>query len=420
MTLYYIALIACIGMSAFFSASEMAISSASRLRLENLSEDGDKKAARALALITRYENALSTILIGNNLVNIAASTLSSVIALLLAAKLGAAEGLCTTVATVCVTLAIILFGETMPKIVAKKNANRYTIAFAGILRVLSVVFFPVVFCVVKLVGLITAGMKPEADDPDAAVEELQSIIETAEDEAVLDEERSELLLSALDFADVSVSEVMTARVDMLALDIDDPLEELLEQAAQAPYSRLPVYQDDTDNILGVLHLNALYRAMLDGETPDIRALLSEPCFVYKTVKLPKLLAQLRARKTHLAIVTDEYGGTAGVVSMEDILETLVGEIWDETDKVEPEVTEAADGTLYLDGDMALGDLWELLELDEDEPDFDSETVGGWCMEMLDGFAQNGDRFDFAGFAVTVLETDDKRVERVKIEKTLEE
>jgi len=414
--LYYIALIFCILMSAFFSASEMAISAASRLRLESLSEDGSKKAVRALALITRYETALSTILIGNNLVNIAASTLSSVIAILIAARIGAAEGLCTTVATVCVTLAIILFGETMPKIVAKKNANRYTMAFAGLLRVLSVLFFPVVWFVVKLVGLITKNMKPEEEDPDAAVEELQSIIETAEDESVLDGDRSELLLSALDFADVSVSEVMTARVDMVALDIDDPLEELLEQAAQAPYSRLPVYQDDTDNIIGVLHLNALYRAMLDGGTPDIRALLSEPCFVYKTVKLPKLLEQLRSRKTHLAVVTDEYGGTAGVVSMEDILESLVGEIWDETDKVEPEVTEAADGTLYLDGDMVLDDLWELLELDGDEPDFESETVGGWCMEMLDGFAENGDSFDFGGFAVTVLETDDKRVERVKIEK----
>lgn len=208
---------------------------------------------------------------------------------------------------------------------------------------------------------------------------------------------------------------MTARVDMLAVDIDDSFDEILEQIADAPYSRIPVYEDDTDNIIGVLHLNALYRAMLDGDgRPDLRPLLSPPCFVYKTVKLPKLLEQLRKLKTHLAIVTDEYGGTAGVVSMEDILETIVGDIWDETDEVEPEVTERDDGTLWLDGDMSIGDFTELLELDEDSFDFESETVGGWCMEMLDGFARAGDSFRYGGWVVAVLETDDKRVEKLSV------
>lgn len=423
MTLYYIGYVLCICCSAFFSASEMALSSANRMRLEGLRDDGSQAAARALRLIENYDTALSAILIGNNLVNIAASSISSVIAILIAVKLAAPEGAVATAATVATTLLVIIFGETMPKIVAKKNPNRFALAFSGILRVLSVILYPAVWCVVKLVHAITGRMRPEtgADSQEAAVEELQSIIETAEDEAVLDEERSELLLSAIDFADISASEVMTARVDMLAVDIEDSFDEILQQIADAPYSRIPVYEGDTDNIIGVLHLNALYRAMLDGDgKPDLRPLLSPPCFVYKTVKLPKLLEQLRKLKTHLAIVTDEYGGTAGVVSMEDILETIVGDIWDETDEVEPEVTERDDGTLWLDGDMSIGDFTELLELDEDSFDFESETVGGWCMEMLDGFARAGDSFRYDGWLVTILETDDKRVEKLSVVKKDEE
>ena len=416
MTLYYIALAACVIGSAFFSASEMSISSANRLRLENMRDGGSRRAARALRLVERYDAALSTILIGNNLVNIAASSLSSVIAILIAAKASLSEGLCTTAATVCTTLLIIVFGETMPKIVAKKNANRLTLAFAGILQLLEWILRPLVWCVASLAALIVRSVKREEEDDsqEAAVEELQSIIETAEDEEVLDEERSELLQAALDFSDISASEVMTARVDMMALDIEDDWEEIVRVIDEAPYSRLPVYEGDTDNIIGVLHLNAFYRALLESSRPDIRGLLSEPCWVYKTVKLPKVLDELRRRKTHLAIVTDEYGGTAGVLSMEDILETLVGEIWDETDEVEPEVVEKDNGELILDGDMSVYDFLELTELDEGNFDFESETIGGWTMEMLDGFAQPGDHFEYEGFSVTVLETDDKRVEKLRV------
>lgn len=411
----YLALILCVCASAFFSASEMSISSASRLRLENMRDNGSRRAARALQLVERYDEALSSILIGNNLVNIAASSLSSVIAILIAAKAEVSEGLCTTAATVCVTLLIIIFGETMPKIVAKKNANRLALAVSGPIRALSFVLRPLVWCVVALAGLITRNMKgDEEDSQEAAVEELQSIIETAEDEEVLDEDRSELLQAALDFSDISASEVMTARVDMTAIDIDDDWDSICRLIDEATHSRLPVYEGDTDNIIGVVHLNAFYRALLEQEQPELRALLSEPCFVYKTVKLPKVLDELRRRQTHLAIVTDEYGGTAGLLSMEDILETLVGDIWDETDEFEPEVVEQDNGELILDGDMSIYDFLELIDQQEDSFDFESETLGGWIMEMLDGFARPGDHFDYEGFSVHVLETDDKRVEKVRV------
>ncbi len=416
MTLYIVALIVCVALSAFFSGSEMSLSSANRLRLENAAEDGNRRAKSALALIDRFDQALGAILIGNNLVNVAASSLSSVIALSIAAQAGISEGLCTTAATVIVTVAVIIFGETMPKIIAKKNASRMALSVAGPIRALSVLLRPLVWCATSLTTLITRAL-PSPEDTDAqevAVEELQSIIETAEDEDVLDEDRSELLQAALDFGDTSASQVMTARVDMIAIDIDDPIQEILSIAEESAYSRLPVYEEDTDNIIGVLHLNTLYRALLEEETPDIRSLLIEPCFVYKTVKLPSVLEELRSRQRHLAIVTDEYGGTAGVITMEDVLEALVGDIWDETDEVEPEVVETSEGNWELDGDLPIGDFLEITELDEDAFDFESETVGGWVMEMLEGFADPGDVVTYENLTVTVLETDDKRVEKVRV------
>ena len=421
MTGLILTLVVCFVLSAFFSASEMSLSAASRVRLENAAEDGNRGARAALRLLDRYDRALGAILIGNNLVNVAASSAGSVIALAIAASSGVSEGLCTTAATAAVTLLVIVFGETVPKLLAKKNANRLSPVLAGPVRALTVVLWPLIWCSVKLTdllaGLLPAPVVDEDEAQEAAVEELQSIIETAEDEEVLDEDRSELLQAALDFGDVSASEVMTARVDMTAIDIDDSWDEILRVVNEASYSRLPVYEGDTDNIIGVLHLNVLFRAMLDGAPVDLRPLLSEPCWIYKTVKLPSVLEELRRRKTHLAIVTDEYGGTAGVITMEDVLEALVGDIWDETDEVEPEVVETSEGSWELDGDMAIGDFLELTGLDENDFDFDSETVGGWVMELNEGFAAPGDELTYDGLRIIVLQTDDKRVERVRVTKT---
>ena len=417
MLTWILALLLCFALSAFFSASEMALSAASRLRLESAADEGSPRAAAALKLLDRFDSTLGAILIGNNLANAAASSLGSVIALTVAVRAGLAEGICATAATVLVTIIVIICGETVPKILAKKNAVRVSLAVAGAVRALAWLLRPAVWCAVKLTGLCVRILPaPEEDGEkaqEAAVEELQSIIETAEDEEVLDEDRSELLQAALDFGEISASEVMTARVDMAAIDIEDSWEDILAAVENAPYSRLPVYEGDTDNIIGVLHLNALFRAMMDGTPVDIRPLLSEPCFLYKTVKLPAVLEELRRRKTHLGIVTDEYGGTAGVITMEDVLESLVGDIWDETDEVEPEVVETAEGLWELDGDMAIGDFLELAGLDEDEFDFASETLGGWIMELNEGFASPGDVLTYKDLTLTVLETQDKRVQRVR-------
>lgn len=409
--IYLAAILVCVFFSNFFSSSEMAYSACNRVRLENASDDGSKRAAAAVKIVERFDDTLSTILIGNNLVNIAASSLGSLAVMEL---LG--DGY-AWVSTVVITTLVIIFGETIPKIVAKNSANRIALRHAYFIRILSVLFKPLIMLVVGLIRLICLPLKGERTDAsdDDAVEELTSIIETAEDESVLDEDRSELVQAAIDFSDIMASEVMTARVDMLALDIEDDWDELLKTIDESPYSRLPVYEDGVDNIIGVLYLNHFLKALAGDEKPDIRSLLMPVCYVYKTMKLPAVLSELRRAKQHLAVVVDEYGGTLGVLSMEDVLEQLVGEIWDETDEVEEEIVERPDGRFELDGDMVISDFIELMELNEEDFDFESDTVGGWTIEIFGSFPKVGDSFEYENFTVTVLQMDGLRVEKILVQ-----
>jgi len=403
-------IIACVVGSNFFSASEMSYSSCNLLRLENARDAGSKRAGIALRIAENYDDALSTILIGNNLVNIAASSLGSVLVILITGSDSNAW-----LSTLIITVLVIVFGETMPKISAKKNANTVAQRHAYIINALMVLLKPLVWLVVSLIHLITKGL-PEVEEESAeeAVEELQSIIETAEDEEVLDEDQSELVQAAIDFSEISADEVMTARVDMEAIDIDDDWEDILSIIEEAPYSRLPVYEDSIDNIIGVLYLNHFLKALTEDEKVDIRKLLMPPCYVYKTMKLPAVLSQLKKAKQHLAIVSDEYGGTLGVVSMEDVLEQIVGDIWDETDTVEQEVVRRENGELELDGAMVIDDFIELVSLDEEEFEVESETVGGWTLESFGKFPNEGDSFVYENMTVTVLSMDGRRVEKVLV------
>ena len=413
MTIYFVlaGIVICVYLSSFFSGSEMSYSSCSRMRLESEMEEGSKKARIALYIVDHFDDALGAILIGNNLVNIACSSLGSVAVILITGTDRYAW-----VATVILTIAVIIFGETIPKITAKKGANNYAKKYAFIIRFLMIVLKPLVLIFVGLIALITAPMKGELieDDSDGKVEELQTIIETAEDEDVIDEEESELVQAAIEFPDVSASEAMTARVDVLAIDIEDSWDEIIATIAKSHYTRIPVYEGSIDHIIGVLHMNKFLKAIVDSEEVDIRALLMEPCYVYKTMKLPEVLAAFRKHRQHLAVVVDEYGGTLGIISMEDVLEQVVGDIWDETDTVEDEVTKKSESEYEIDGDMPISDFLDLMDIREENFDCESETVGGWTIESFGRFPEAGESFRYADFTVTVLAMNELRVERVLV------
>ena len=400
--------------SALFSASEMAVSSANRMRLSGLAEEGSRNARTALGLMDRYEDVLSAILIGNNLCNIGSDSLATVLAMTL---LGSRyTGAVSAAVTAGMTLIVIIFCESAPKILAKKNANRYSLSLSGFLSVLTFVLTPVNLLVKGLIWLITLPLKGEdrADGSEEAAAELQSIIETVEDEGVIDEDRSELMLSALDFSQIPVMDVMTARVDMDALDVQDDWREMLLSGREVPFSRIPVFEDSVDNIIGILYLNRFYRALLSDPNTDIRTCLMKPLFIYKTVKLPDVLSQLRRSQQHLAIITDEYGGTLGIVTLEDVLEQLVGDIWDESDEIEEEVVERPDGAFEVDGDLPLGEFAELLGMDEEDLSTESATAGGWTIEKFGSFPKAGDAFTADGVEVKVLAMDEDglRVEKI--------
>lgn len=405
-----IGIIICIILSGVFSATEMSISSANLLRLHNEAEDGNRKAKRAIELNENYDDTLSAILLSNNLVNIAASSLSTVYIILLTG----ADDL-NWLITAIVTILIIVFGETIPKILSKRYANAMAKSVSGMIKFLIYILKPINAIVVGLTNLITRKMGTDAKEnhEEEAVEELQAIIETAEDEGVIDAEQSEIVTAAIDFSEISASDAMTARVDVEAIDIGDSISKIKKQIISSSRSRMPVYEGSIDNVIGVIHLNALLKAMATENKPDIRSLMNEPLFVYKTAKLPHVLEILKESHVHLAIVTDEYSGTCGVITLEDVLEEIVGEIWDETDEIEEEVVEE-DGQLTVDGDMLIDDFLELLNINPDEFNYESQTAGGFCIEYMDDFPKEGDSFEYGNWKFTITEAGVRRVEKVVV------
>ena len=405
-------IVICVILSGLFSASEMAITSFNRVRLENDAKDGSKGAARALKLDEMYDDTLSTILLSNNLVNIAASSLSTVFIIMLTGS-----DKLNWLITIVVTVLIIIFGETVPKIISKRYANSMASGISGFILMLLYILYPVNFLVVKITNLVTKSIGKNTsgeEDSDEVVEELQSIIETAEDEGVIDSEKSELVAAAIDFSDISAQDVMTARVDIQALDIDDPIGKIRKQAIASKKSRLPVYEGSIDNIIGIIHLNHLLKAFARESNPDIRSLLLEPCYVYKTARLPHVLDVLKEARQHMVIVTDEYSGTLGIVTMEDVLEEIVGDIWDEQDEIEEDIIESDNGELIFDGDVLIDDFLKKLDISQDNFDYESQTAGGWTIEYTGDFPSAGDKFEFRDYVVEILEADARRVGKIKV------
>lgn len=408
--LSYLLLIVLIVLSAFFSASETAFSTVNKIRLKNYADGGNKKAISALKIADNYEKALSTVLIGNNIVNIASASIATTI---FTRYLGADTG--AAVSTVVMTIIVLIFGEVAPKSFAKANSEKLSLAFAGILNVLMVVFKPFVAFFVALTNLI--NRKTGGDDkPSVTEEELKYIVESIEEEGVLEENESDLVQSALEFDEIQAQEILTPRVDMITIDIEDSWEEILALAKESTVSRIPVYEKTIDKIVGIVHVRDILMDEITKETHDIRTLLSDCMFIHKTMNISKLLENMRKEKTQVAIVTDDYGGTLGLVTMEDVLEELVGEIWDEYDDVEEDFQKIDDATYLISGDANVYDMMEELECDFKDFDSDYNTVSGWTLEVMEHIPQVGESFLFHHLKVTVMELEDQRITKLKVEK----
>lgn len=401
-----------IALSAFFSATETAFSSVNTIRLKSLSDKGNKKATTALAIIHQYDRALTTILIGNNIVNIGTSSLATVLCMNLFGNYGAA------ISTGVITLLILIFGEITPKCMAKEKAESFCIATAGILHFLMFVLYPLAFVFLHIkklsMKLVTKGNLDEI--PSVTEDELRYIVDSIEEEGVLEEQESELVRCALEFDEKTVQEVLTPRVDLTAIDIEDSFEKNKQIILEERYSRIPVYKDSIDNIIGILHTRDFLEVYVKGGTPKIENLIKPAFLVYKTKKLSFVLSNFKHKKLHIAIVTDEYGGTLGIVTMEDLLEELVGDIWDEDEEIELMYKKIDDTCYDVSGDMDIDEMLELFDLSENLIESDSVSVGGWILEALGNIPKKDDSFTYAGLIITVKSVDEQRIKTVTVKK----
>lgn len=394
--------------SAFFSGSEVAYMSANPRRLEKAAEKSSS-ARLAFKIQSRFDRVLGTLLVGNNLVNTAASSVATMFALALFPDKG---GVGATVATAAITVLVLIFGEIIPKIVAKQKALSFARIVAYPLQIIVWLLTPVA---APFVAVINRVFRKNGEEPTVTEEELTTIIETVGEEGVLDEERSDLLQSALDFANTTVGEILTHRLKWDAINIDDDPDKIAAVISNTAFSRLPVYEHDFDHIIGVLNVKHYYRVLVEeGKITDLRAHLKEPSFVYTNMKLPAALAEMREEQNHVDFVLDEYGGIMGIVTMEDILEQLVGDIWDESDEIENDFVETDENTWTVLGDANVEDMFDMLDVDYRDFESDFTTVSGWAIEMLDADPHEGDSFEYRNLYVIVTEMGENRIERLSV------
>ena len=415
MTLQIILLFICLIFSAFFSSAEIAYNMANESRLEKKAEEEGRLFHRlAFKIKDNYNFTLTTILIGNNIANNVLTVIATSMVIGLFA--GLSDNVAATVTTVIVTVVLLIFGELGPKSIATSRGEGLAYFFAIPLYIIMIILSPVAWLATKIILLISLPFR-SIETPAVTTDELASIIETGEEEGGIGEDRSELLQSAIDFNETSVKEIMIPRVDMIAVDIEDGIDAVLEAAAEHNYSRIPIYENSVDNIIGILVIQKLYKILIDTrkEDVDLRSILVEPYFIHMTVKLPDALEILREELTHIMVVLDEFGGTAGIVTMEDLLEELVGEIWDEDEVIETDIEEVSEDLYTVEGDMNVFDFFDAIDFDAGD-DFESEytTVGGWAIEMLEGFPEENASFEFKNLVVTIKSIEDHRVTKLSV------
>lgn len=406
MTVQIILMAVCIMFSAYFSATETAFSSLNKTRLKTMAEKGNKKAELALNLSENYDKLISTILIGNNIVNIAVASIGTVlfVDLLKDQDLGA------TVSTIVVTVLVLIFGEITPKSIAKDFPEKFAMFSSPFIRLLIWVLTPLCFIFSAWKKLVSKLFKTEEDDK-MSQEELLMIVDEAEQEGGIDTDEGDLLRNAIEFTEIRAEDILTHRVDLEAVSQDAPKDEIAQKFSDTRFSRLLVYNENIDDIVGIIHLKDFYKD--NGIIKDdISTIMSPPLFIHKFEKIDDLLKQLQQAKSHIAVVVDEYGGTLGIVTMEDILEELVGDIWDEHDEVVEQFTTVGENTYIVDCATNFEEFCEFFELEPEETE--SISLGGWIMEQLERIPSVNDKFSYEHLDFIIEESDSRRVVSTKV------
>ncbi len=407
----YIVLVVLLAFSAFFSASETAFSSVNLLRIRNMAEEGNQKAKVAIHLSSNFDKLLSTILIGNNVVNIALSSMMTVLATTFFGSTGVA------IATGAATLLVLTFGEILPKSFAKENSEKIVLLTAPLLNLLNILFTPFSLFFIWLRGIFSKGEDGDKA-PTITEQELMYMLGTIQEEGVLEEQEKDLVKSALEFDETTVQEILTPRVNMVALDIEDTQDEILETIISERFSRIPVYEGTIDNIVGMVQSREILEQVIRGEKVNLRKMMCDVMFIHRTMNISKLLGEFQKAKSHMAVVIDDYGGTLGLVTMEDLLEELVGEIWDEDDEIITECIDLGDNTYEVSGDMNIEEFFEQIDYAPRGFESDYNTMNGWALEQLEHIPEVGESFEFHMLTVTVKEMDDQRIVKLLVKKNI--
>lgn len=400
-------------LSFFFSSAESVYSTTNRLRLERDVESGKKHSDQVKKIVDNYDQTVLTILLGNNFVNIALTALVTGMALSYD-KAHGSTGQYVVIFTALLFIVVVIFGEIVPKTIGVKFNYRLAYSYYYFFKFFEYLFLPVLF----FFRFLTNKRKEKVDDTNNhdgiyTEDELQLIVDEIEEQGLIDEETSDLVRSAIEFTETEAYEIMTPRVDVLSYDIEDDIKKIMKEQEIFKYSRIPVYEGTIDNIIGILSTKDLIKLTLSKKKINIRSLIKKPLFVHHTKNISQILSEFKKTKNHIAIVIDEYGGTEGIITLEDILEEIIGEIWDESDVVDEPIVKKSDTHYIIDGGLNIEDFFELFSLEEDE-DNDYDTVAGWCLEMLDRFARVGDTFTYENIRVKIIKIDGFVVEKVEV------
>ena len=406
----YIAIIVIlVALSAVFSSTETAFASVNRIRIKSYANDGNKKAKKALNIIDNFDKALTAILIGNNVVNILSASLATV---MFTKYFGAGS---VGMATLVMTVVVLIFGEIIPKSLASENAEKMSLFMAPVLSAIMTILKPVIFLMSKLKNGVTKLFGTNKEEPLVTEEELKYIIDEIEDEGVLEEQESDLVRSALDFDEITINEILIPRVNVAAIDIESDFEQIKDAFLNEQYSRFPIYKDSIDNIIGILHQSDFFGVYFNhatDENRDIKSILKKPIYIPEHQKISVTLNLMQKQKVHMAIVIDEYGGTKGIVTLEDIIEELVGEIYDESDEEDTSFIQLSSNSYEVSADLSINDFLDRLELPEDTINSDCNSVGGWFMDVLNKVPEYGNTIQIGSFTLKAISVNDQKLERM--------